>query len=120
MVHCVTSTRECAQVALSEFNDVATSFGLTINFSQTNLLVCRPGVSEADFRPLLVNDREVECVSSFVYLGCLMTPDGRTGAELVRGILSPVLVGTSQWCVWVSVCGHVSVIVASKLFCHHC
>ena len=71
----VTSTRECAQVALSVFNDGATSFRLTINFSKTKLLCCGPGVSEADHRPLLVHDCEVECVSSFVYLVCLMTPD---------------------------------------------
>ena len=84
----VTSTRECAQVALSVFNDVATSFGLTINFSKTKVLCCGPRVSEADRRPLLVHDREVECVSSFVYLGCLMTPDGRIGAELDRRLAS--------------------------------
>ena len=55
----VTSTRECAQVALSVFNDVATSSGLTINFSKTKLLGCGPRVSEADRRPLLVHDCEV-------------------------------------------------------------
>ena len=47
---------------------------------------CGAGLVEDDLRPLYVAGQYVENVSSFVYLGSLISPNSRAGPEVKRRI----------------------------------
>ena len=80
----ITPSRPTAQLALSTFSSVATSFGLTVNFVKTKFMACGFGLCAEDYQPLAIVNQAVEHVSPFVYLGSLLSPDGRFGAEIDR------------------------------------
>ena len=79
-------TWQKAQSALQSFVAVAASFGLTVSLIKTKYMSCGHGLSENDQRPLVVGSNSVDHVPSFVYLGSLLTPDGRTSQEIDRRI----------------------------------
>ena len=49
-------------------------------------MYCGVPESESDVQPIAVAGTVVECVQSFVYLGCMITPDARVGSEVDRRI----------------------------------
>ena len=84
----ITPSRKAAHIALSTFAAVATSFGLTVNFIKTKVMGCGAAISAEDCRPFPVSGQVVESVDSFVYLGSLLSPDGRFSAEIDRRLAS--------------------------------
>ena len=83
-----TLSRRSAEIAIRTFASVAASFGLTVNFTKTKFMCCGAHISEEDRRPLLVQGQLIEHVSSFVYLGSLLSPDSRVGLEVGRRLAS--------------------------------
>ena len=77
------ATREGAEVAMGTYARVATSFGLTVSYSKTKLMVAGREISESDTGPLRI---EVECVEEFPYLGSIITASGRVDTEVERWI----------------------------------
>ena len=61
---------------------MASSFGLTVSMTKTKLLVAGYGVAAADCSDLAVGNERVEAVTSFPYLGSVITPDSRTHADV--------------------------------------
>ena len=84
----ITPSHRAANVALATFARVATSFGLTVNFQKTKVMGCGPGLSDGDRQPLFVDEHTVDNVSSFIYLGSLLSPDARCTAEIDRRLAS--------------------------------
>ena len=78
------ASREVAESALEFFHSVASAYGLTVNFAKTKFMCCGFGIPDDDRRPIVIDGQSVECVPSFIYLGCLMTPEGRIGPEVDR------------------------------------
>ena len=80
------ATREGAEVAMGTYARVATSFGLTVSYSKTKLMVAGREISESDTGPLRIGAEEVECVEEFPYLGSIITASGRVDTEVERRI----------------------------------
>ena len=76
------TTHAAADLSLSAFCDVASSFGLTVSMTKTNLLVAGYGVAAADCSDLAVGNERVKAVTSFPYLGSVITPDSRAHADV--------------------------------------
>ena len=53
-----------------------------MNVAKTKFMTCGVGISDVDKQPRLVEGQEIEHITSFIYLGCLMIPDGRVSAEI--------------------------------------
>ena len=70
-----TPSRATAQLTLITFSLVATAFGLTVNFVKTKFMACGFGLCTDDYQPLTVMNQAVEHVSTFIYLGSLLSPD---------------------------------------------
>lgn len=81
-------SRATAVTALNVFHRVASSFGLTVNFAKTKFMCCGSNISPSDREPIIIDGQTVDCVASFVYLGCLMTPDARITQEVDHRIAS--------------------------------
>ena len=75
-----------AQSALQLFIDVATSSGLRVNAMKTKFIAVGTGVHETDVAPLRTSAGDVQHVTEFTYLGCLITPDGTTSADVTHCI----------------------------------
>ena len=95
----ITPSREAAHCALTTFAAVATSFGLSVNFAKTKVMACGVVVPEAS-QPFLVNEQVVEVVESFVYLGSMLTPDGRSSSEVDCRLASAVRAFGALECVF--------------------
>ena len=80
------STRAAAEVAIKEYIDVTSAFGLSVSVKKTKLMVVGHGVMEEDRRPIALDEGRIEWVSEFPYLGSLVTHDGRIHAEVDRRI----------------------------------
>ena len=80
----MTPTHSLAQVALTTFASVATSFGLNVNFTKTKVMGCGVGLSNEDRQPISIGCHTVAYVDSFVYLGSLLSSDARISAEVDR------------------------------------
>eukprot|EP00117_Sycon_ciliatum_P028828 scpid28718/ scgid23083/ Putative uncharacterized transposon-derived protein F52C9.6 len=72
-----------AERALATFRQVAASFGLSVNLGKTKFMPMGVGVVASDMLPL---GGTVECVDSFRYLGCQITPDARSSFDVSRRI----------------------------------
>ena len=78
------STRDSMAVALQVFHSVTTDFGLSVNFTKTKFMGAGHGLTPEDCLDLPIGDAVVQHVSSFVYLGSVMTPDGRSSSDSNR------------------------------------
>ena len=80
------STRDMAALALSTFDVAGTEFGLSVNFKKTKFLVAGYGIVPGDCDNIMVRGLAVEhdIVSSFVYLGSVLTPNARSSADIRR------------------------------------
>ena len=67
-----------AALALSTLDVAATEFGLFVNFKKTNFLVAGYRIVPGDCDNIMVRGLAVEHVSSFVYLGSVLTPNARS------------------------------------------
>ena len=72
-------SRQSAQSSLTLFHDIASSFGLSVNFLKTKAMACGIGLTEEDHQPLVVDGKEMEKVPSYVYLRSLTSPCTRVG-----------------------------------------
>ena len=63
-----------------------TTFGPTVNFAKTKLMVAGRNTSEADAGPLKLGEEEVECVEKFPYLESIVAASGTVDAEVDRRI----------------------------------
>ena len=73
----VTTWHASAQLTLELFHSVISSlFGLSVNFAETKFIVAGVEAS-ADDRADLISDPPVQCVISFVYLGCSISSDAQ-------------------------------------------
>ena len=72
-----------AERALASFREAAASFGLSVNLGKTKFMPMGVGVVASDMVPL---GGTVECVDSFRYLGCQITPDARSSFDVSRRI----------------------------------
>ena len=77
---------ELSVLALTTFHSVAREFGLSVNFRKTKFMVVGFGSASADRESLVVDGESVEHVSSFVYLGSVLTPDSRSTSDIKRRI----------------------------------
>ena len=94
-------SREVAKWALEFFHSVASAyFGLTVNFAKTKFMCCGFGIPDDDRRPIVIDGQSVECVPFFIYLGCLMTPEGRIGPEVDRRLAQASRAFGTLWCVF--------------------
>lgn len=84
----ITLSRRSAQLAVTTFSSVASSFGLTMNPLKTEFMCAGFGVSAADRLPLISGDHSVNHAQSFLYLGSLLSPDSRVGQEVDRRLAS--------------------------------
>ena len=80
------SSREASTLALTAFDTAAREFGLSINFSKTKFMVAGYGIGDADREDLQIGGAVVTHVSSFIYLGSVLTPDARSAADIRRRI----------------------------------
>ena len=81
------STRHGAETAIRAYSDVARAFGLSVSLQKTKFMVVGHGVSDEDRLPLSLGQTDIiERVSSFPYLGSLMSEDGRSHEEVDRRI----------------------------------
>eukprot|EP00117_Sycon_ciliatum_P040216 scpid85171/ scgid29588/ len=67
-------------------NLLSTSFGLRVNAMKTKFMAVGTGVHETDVAPLRTSADDVQHVTEFTYLGCLITPDGTTSADVTHRI----------------------------------
>ena len=79
-------SRELSVLALTTFHSVAREFGLSVNFRKPKFMVVGFGSASADRESLVVDGESVEHVSSFVYLGSVLTPDSRSTSGIKRRI----------------------------------
>ena len=59
---------------------------VSVNFAKTKFMTCGIGFTEVDCQPIRVAGQDVQHVTSFVYLGCMVSEDARSGAEVERRI----------------------------------
>ena len=78
------SMRDMAALALSTFDVAAIEFGLSVNFKKTKKLVVGYGIVSGGCDNIMVNGLAVEHVSSFVYLGCVLTRNAWSSADIRR------------------------------------
>ena len=76
----------CGTDNLQVFHSVTTDFGLSVHFTKTKFMGAWYGLTPEDFLDLPIGDAVVQHVSSFVYLGSVMTPDGRSSSDSNRRI----------------------------------
>ena len=60
------------------FASVATSFGLTVNFTKTKFMGCGPSLTDVDRLPISIGTHSVQHVD----LGSLLSPDARYSLEI--------------------------------------
>ena len=51
----ISPSREAAHIALATFADVATSVGLSMNFTKTKVIACGVDMAPKDRQPFLIN-----------------------------------------------------------------
>ena len=71
-----------AGTTLQAFVDVGAAFGLTVNMIKTVFMAVGHGIDTIDRLPLLISDKPVAHVDHFRYLGSVVTPDGRSHADV--------------------------------------
>ena len=71
-------------LALTAFQDVSAEFGLTVSIPKTKFMVAGVGVTSVDTAGIPLHGQVVENVSSFVYLGSVITPDVRSAGDVSR------------------------------------
>ena len=96
----IATSHASAQVALELFHTVSSAFGISVNFAKTKCLVAGVGASAEDKEALIVADQPVQCVSSFVYLGCAISPDARIAGEVDRRFANAAKAFGSLQCVF--------------------
>ena len=96
----VTTSRASAQLALELFHSVSSEFGLSVNFAKTKFIVAGVGASAGDGAALVVAGQSVQSVSSFVYLGCAISPDSRIAGEIDRRLANAARAFGSLQCVF--------------------
>ena len=96
----IATSHASPQVALKLFHHVSSEFGLTVNFVKTKCIVAGVGASADDKAALIVADQPVQCVSSFVNLGCAISPAARTAGEVDRRLVNAAKAFGSLQCVF--------------------
>ena len=76
------TTRSGAEQAILIYINVAKAFGLTVSLPKTKLMVTGFGVEEEDVAPITVHSEVIECVDHFLYLGSVVSSDGRIDVEV--------------------------------------
>ena len=71
----------------------------TVSHAKTEFIVAAVGASADDKAVLIVADQSVQCVSSFVYLGCAILPDARIAGEVDRRLTKAANAFGSLQCV---------------------
>ena len=74
----------CAGGTGTVSHTVSSAFGISVNFAETKWIVAGVGASADDKAALIVADQPVQCVSSFVYWDCAISPDNRIAGEVDR------------------------------------
>ena len=69
-------SRSGATFMTQVFSDVATDFGLNVNFTKTKYQAVGYGLSTEDQLPLVLRSSSISHVESFKYLGSVVTSDG--------------------------------------------
>lgn len=98
----VTLTHSTAQTALSVFVSVATSFGLSVNFVKTKFMAVGVDLTDGDFQPLTIKNSTVDHVTSFPYLGSLLSPDARCVSEIDRRLAGAARIFGALECIFKS------------------
>ena len=72
----------------SKINEVGKQFGMTINIKKTKVMVVsrKPNTPKIN---IAIDGQQIEQVTSYMYLGSLITEDGRCEKEIKRRIDDP-------------------------------
>ena len=80
------SSRAGAERAVTEFQSVCQSFGLTVSISKTKHIAAGRETTTPDITPLQVNGGTIDIVDEFQYLGSVIAASGRIDSEVERRI----------------------------------
>lgn len=82
------ATRPGSERSLTSFAEVCTAFGLLVNATKTKAMPVGFGTTDTDRAPIVTPVGPVNAVDRFRYLGSLVTPDGRSSADIRARIAS--------------------------------
>ena len=81
------TSREAAILSLKAYIKVATSFGLCVSIPKTKLMVTGRVIEEEDRAPIVIDeDKVVDHVNEFPYLGSVIQSSGRVDVDIERRI----------------------------------
>ena len=82
----LSSSGSGAESKIRSYQEVGSSFGLTVSSSKTKHMVMGRLAEDSDREPIYVDGSRFECVKEFPYLGSLIADSGRMDVDIERRI----------------------------------